>query len=71
MRRLLTTAAAVAVTGAFAVTPAHAEPAFYPGNPIQQGNMCQVYTDGDQYYGYLAPYPKPAQAVESRKKIKS
>ena len=40
MRYVLTAAAALAVSGLFALTPVRAEPTFYPGGPVQQGAMC-------------------------------
>jgi hypothetical protein len=71
MRYVLTAAAALAVGGFFAST-ASAEPMFYPGGPVQNGGMCQVYTGGDQYYGYLAPCPtQPVQVHKRSKKMKS
>ncbi len=71
MRYVLTAVAALAVGGFFA-SSASAESQFYPGGPVQNGGMCQVYTGGDQYYGYLAPCPnQPAQAHKRSKKMKS
>jgi hypothetical protein len=67
MRYVLTAVAAIAVGGFFA-SSASAEPMFYPGGPVQNGGMCQVYTGGDQYYGYLAPCPNAASAVKPGKK---
>jgi hypothetical protein len=69
MRHAMNAIAAIAACGLIAATSAHAELQFQPGGPKQIGNMCQVFTDSEQMYGYLAPCPKPqAKAVKPRKK---
>ncbi len=72
MRYVLTAVAALAVGGFFA-SSASAEPTYYAGGPIQNSGLCQVWTDGDQIYGYLAPCPQstPAHVAKRSKRQKS
>ena len=62
MRHVLTAVAAIAACGLVAATSARAEVQFQPGGPKQIGKMCQVFTDSEQMYGYLAPCPKAQKA---------
>ena len=63
MRHLLIAAAALAVGGLVASTVARAEVLFYPGGPNRVGAVCQIQTDGENFYGYVAPCPAaPAKA---------
>ena len=68
MRYVLTAVAALAVGGFFASMRSADMPQFYPGGPVQNSGMCQVYTGGEQYYGYLAPCPN--QPVQTHKRSK-
>jgi hypothetical protein len=73
MRTILTAAAVAAIAAAAlsVASTANAEPTFVQGGPVQQGNMCQVNTVGDGYFGYMAPCPQPAAPVRKKKKMKS
>jgi hypothetical protein len=59
MRRLLILAAALAASGSFALGSAQAQNYYQGGPRVVGANLCQVTTDGDQRYGYVAPCPAP------------
>jgi hypothetical protein len=68
MRYLLIAASALAVCGVLASTSAKADMLYYPGGPVKQGNMCQISTDSEKFYGYWSPCPKPAKVAKINKK---
>jgi hypothetical protein len=68
MRHILTAAAAIAVSGVFALTAARAETPYQAGGPAQIGTTCKVVTDGDEMHGYYTECPKAAPAVRQVKK---
>jgi hypothetical protein len=67
MRKVLTAVAAIAASAFFASSAVQAQ-TYYAGGPVQQGNMCQVSTGGDQYYGYWRPCPQPTVTKVTLKK---
>lgn len=70
MRYVLMAAAALAVSGFIALTPARAQ-MHEVGGPIQSGNMCWISMDGiGGVFGYWKECPGPAKAAKKMKKKK-
>ncbi len=66
MRYLVATAAAIVVSGLFALTPVRAEPNHYLGAEIQNGNQCWVSASPNDQ-GFWRACPKPVRAMKKRK----
>ena len=66
MRKLML-ALVFGISSLAVAAPSHAE--FYAGGPVKQGTMCQKYSDGSGYYGYMAACENQPVAVK-RKKMK-
>jgi hypothetical protein len=66
MRQMLI---AAAIGGLFIAGSVQAQN-YYQGGPRQIGKQCQVITDGDQRYGYVAPCPQPVSVTKVKKRAK-
>jgi hypothetical protein len=66
MRYVIATAAAVAVSGLFSLTPVRAEPTHYLGAQLQDGNLCWVSTSPNDQ-GYWRECLKPGRVMKKKK----